>query len=919
MSSARISPFSKLERKSAIPDGLFAWEGAFRLVAPVPKTRNLRPLSFRKASVLGVLLSHCPPCRNKLYPKYLRLFLVSVVSICWRDTSELGYLLESQRQIVHFLKRCQYPFHTALLVAEALKKIKAKHKFELRNEFAVLANWMDEEIVSIVDKCQGIEESIALFFEQTKVTDEIRDATQVDLNDANEAFQTTSCYLAVKTKAQHVIVHKWFQGINTKEIWLYEWWDPSSYPDEFDCSRMLWIPKFFSYILLYVLLLPLWCLAPFSRRLSSWRRANFPYESTYFKFWFHNFINICFVSMLFISSQIERGVFGTRDQVMRGEVTRQTNALTSWELSIYILTWGQAVNEVLAAYRHPKEYFTYVSNCIDLVYLGCLVTSMFLRLVPVLLPLNDGTDHEYYSGVLTYSEVFLSIGSLFVTLRLTQVFRYFRSTGPLLQSIINMFGDIALFLAILIMILVSFWMGLFVLFRRYFGIDDFTWKGTTDIMKDTFFMVFTGDPVEVGEGSEFVTSAKVGNSTVAMSSGEHYVFSIYIFTFLIVVVILIVNLLIAMMSTTYENTREDTVRVYLNGQMDMIQDYSDIPPDPAPFSLFIAPFQLTSRLLNYILYGKAHKGPLPIGPKLGEESSEILQKVSSKTFQKLQQERSKVPIAANSSPVLRVQPTVRVGLRDSRQEESDFRLSENVLNYETDKSLMNARLRELRIKDAYMRNNSYRKFRSIVMKRYFAAVYEDLKMNEADINKFLVPADPYDFDGTEPEKKEPKQRGVSEMIPEEKESSSAVTSGIASSSPNLPKMHRRRLGRYSSSNSTSSNPDNGGRSSNIANGRRKSRATSGLSKYNNTHNDSSFAFSKAQREINKFNGAWIQRRTTNESSLGGGADSPVEVMSMNSPFASEPRLPPILSDFHRNDSNKSVMELYFESRKKKTT
>ena len=104
--------------------------------------------------------------------QYLQIFLVSLVSYCWKDVTELGYERESQRQIIAFLRRCQYPFHTGLFVSKALREL-TKHTMYLENEFGVLAKWMEEQVVRMLEQSQSQEEANAVLFAVEELTSQV--------------------------------------------------------------------------------------------------------------------------------------------------------------------------------------------------------------------------------------------------------------------------------------------------------------------------------------------------------------------------------------------------------------------------------------------------------------------------------------------------------------------------------------------------------------------------------------------------------------------------------------------------------------------------------------------------------------------------------------------------------------------------
>ena len=54
---------------------------------------------------------------------------------------------------------------------------------------------------------------------------------------------------------------------------------------------------------------------------------------------------------------------------------------------------------------------------------------------------------------------------------------------------------------------------------------------------------------------------------------------------------------------TYERTTDSALKVYLNGRMQLINDYADLPMVPPPLNLVVFPSEFLAAIVNHIRYG----------------------------------------------------------------------------------------------------------------------------------------------------------------------------------------------------------------------------------------------------------------------------------------------------------------------------
>ena len=334
----------------------------------------------------------------------------------------------------------------------------------------------------MLDQSQSQEEANAILFEKTRVQARSK-------NDYVPTCETTGLYVAIKTENELVVSNKWFQGASTRRIWFYRWWDPGSYPFVFDTPSTIlhgWV--FFLLFVELVLLLPMWCLVPFSQNLATWSHQLI-YNSAYFKFLSSNMLYLVFLALLMLHAfhtqplmpvHEEYAVSGTgsllgasdsllnlasNTSFVRGYQFARVVPITWVELITGFWTIGLLAGQVQLWFTYTLDHFTKLINQIDLLSLSSLFAAFLLRLIS--LPHSPMRD-EMKFFCLECSEICYAVGSTFAVLKLTHLFTYYERLGPLYQSVIAMFSDITSFLFLLFITLFSFWVGFVFLLRRFF-------------------------------------------------------------------------------------------------------------------------------------------------------------------------------------------------------------------------------------------------------------------------------------------------------------------------------------------------------------------------------------------------------------------------------------------------------------------
>jgi len=734
LTQVKVSPSDEYA-SCAIPSSTFSWGKLLGMVCPVTRHgRNVKPLKREKASLLSVILCHCPPCNAK-YRQYLEIFLVSMVNYCWKDVTELGYERESQRQIIAFLRRSRFPFHTALFVTEALRKL-TKQTLYLENEFGVLASWMEKQVVDMLEQSQSQEEANAMLFERTRV--QARSS-----NDFVPTCETTALYLAIKTENELVVSNKWFQGASTRRIWFYRWWDPSSYPYVFDTPSH--VMRAWVFCLLFVeliLLMPMWCARPFSQTLAR-KCEKLIFNCAYFKFVANVALYFGYLAVLMTHAISDVPVrykmpgkqLNVTNAIMdlshRGYAGVEVLPMSNVEIVTAYWTLALLAAEVQMWIRHTATYFKSITNRMDVLALSSLLLGCCFRIASTDMFLHlPGKDRYYYFET---SEVCFSFGSTFAVLRLTHLFSYYAKLGPLYQSIISMLSDISSFIFLVLVSMFSFWVGFVFLLRRFFSSnEDANWTSSGGVATELVNIVFRG---EVPDDVQYC-NADAEITGECKDSVDVFVFNVLILIFLTLVVIIMLNLLIAMMTTTYENTEESSIRVHLNGRMRLIEDYAVLQIVPAPFNLITLPFAIIGRAINYFRYGYGGFVKEQAKVPLMERNSGLIFKLPAYTTRNLRENSNKTK-----------QNLFAVHYAEAQMSEPRFpsSLARATPSERQEEIVRQARKQELQIKEEYNRNNALRKYRCIVMNRYFESIVKKISLPEPGSDAYrliLTPPDP---------------------------------------------------------------------------------------------------------------------------------------------------------------------------------
>jgi len=699
----------------------FGWDGLLEAIYPPEQAKWGRPLSSRQTKMLGTALSVCPP-DHVLYKTYLEVFLISIVAVCWNDVTIFGYELESQRMIIEFLEDCNYPFHTTLKMIQMLRKL-SRGKSYFGSELKFLHDWVHEQAVRMLDSCAAQEEANAVLFEQIRVEHE---ETTLQVFRKRESLEngvptmsssaidtlpppaTSALYIAIACKVKNVVSSKWFQGTNENKIWFYEWWRPDKFPSVYEKHASSLMGTAFLTLVIFLellIMMPVWCMAPFSVDLSLWR-DRLAINSAYFKFLSHTMLHCAFVLLVLVNS-LSQGPIQVDSLVV--------NPMGGAERLMYIWVLGLVAAEAQAIYFDPSEYLSSAVNFIDLTFLGFFSSAFVFRLVASSLADSKAQPFVDMHGIFQWfdpdgswtafaaaslSEMLLACGALIAIYRLVHLSSFHPRLGPLYDSILKMGGDVAFYMYVLLILLFGNSVAMMYILRRYDngGSTYLTVTPEEGIQRSMMSSGISGVMAVLGQ-SLFSGEVPGSDDIIVMSETDTLAFYSLIVLHLLVIVIVCQNLLIAMMNQTYQQTQDSSQVVYLNGRMELINDYAGLPVVPPPFNLITIPFELLALLVNYLRYGNPRA---------------VYQQLMKRT-----DEGFKTSL-----------PTSLGGMSSAPNFD---------LLHQKKAEIAEPRLQGLKIKKKYGINNSMRKVRVGVFKKYFAEIRRELGMqdrsNDQPINR----------------------------------------------------------------------------------------------------------------------------------------------------------------------------------------
>lgn len=309
-----------------------------------------------------------------------------------------------------------------------------------------------------------------------------------------------------------------------------------------------------------------------------------------------------------------------------------------YEIILWIWIIAAIIEEFMQFIQDKGAYLELLTNQMDLTMYILMVAYIILRIITWRVGkmdhLDDGSTgntssilssssssscdgcnphnavaeafHEAYTDVLI-------VATIICYLRLTNVFAFSKSLGPLFFVIIRLFNDVWQWLFIFFLFAASFQLGIFALTRQS---CQNPWIGYPAGTLGSAFSVMVGD---------------AGDNTMDYMADTHigvYLLSIYS----VIIQVMLVNLLIAMMGDTYSSVKENSDKEWKFYRYGLTIDYVSSSAYPPPLNLILGPiFYLRSKWQESAsLY--------PLSSLMEEDRSEF----SAKTITRMKMARERV-------------------------------------------------------------------------------------------------------------------------------------------------------------------------------------------------------------------------------------------------------------------------------------
>jgi len=236
------------------------------------------------------------------------------------------------------------------------------------------------------------------------------------------------------------------------------------------------------------------------------------------------------------------------------------------QLTLYLWVLAVCVDEVDQMVTDGlRGWFASMWNRWDLVMYVLILASIGIRSF-------EGDE------AMRRSKLFSGVAALLVWMRATRFFAFSKTLGPKLFMVQQMIGDVCVFVALLILVLIGYGVSYVVIQMPWRSFDDHV---MTDILYRPTFMVF---------GETFLDALQAESDCLDPDgfkncSTNTYVSLFFLGFYLLICNILLVNLLIAMMSSTYERVAEESIQIWSLQNTDLLEEFREKFPAPAPFNL----------------------------------------------------------------------------------------------------------------------------------------------------------------------------------------------------------------------------------------------------------------------------------------------------------------------------------------------
>jgi len=226
--------------------------------------------------------------------------------------------------------------------------------------------------------------------------------------------------------------------------------------------------------------------------------------------------------------------------------------------------------EEIMQYREESDmYFHRISNQMDTLIMFLLVSHIIVTICARVLDSSVSFDICIY---------LLIVATIFAYLRLLNVFAFSQTLGPLFFVIMRLIKDVAKWVFIFVIFMVSFQLAIMALTSEA---GENQWNPyPTGTFAVAFFTI-------------------IGDYSYAMETmNKSYLGVALLAIYALISQIMLVNLLIAMMGNTYTEVKENSDKEWQFYRYVIVYEYKASSAYPPPFNFIVAPFVLLSKRLK---------------------------------------------------------------------------------------------------------------------------------------------------------------------------------------------------------------------------------------------------------------------------------------------------------------------------------
>ncbi|KAK2565951.1 Short transient receptor potential channel 5 [Acropora cervicornis] len=485
--------------------------------------------------------------------------LASPIYLC------ISYLLDDSTEEQN-IKSSKDPMVRAFLLNQKFESL-VETEYEFKSDYKRLSNQCEEFAVSLLQKCQSMEEISCIMS-----VPGIEQLEHVQVRGGKEAQKLSVLNFAIANKNEKFVAHPYSQLMLNSVLYNdLEIWEGLNY-----VVKML-LGLFFTS------LLPLWFLIYFFAPNSHLSQLL---KKPFFKFLNHGGSFVWFLALLICSS--------IQDQFF--------DVLELSPLDLFLTLWiiGMLVQEAKELYRQGKErYKSQYWNLVTIVMLLLFVASGVLWLIgyfmnvggqdswkiPIEAVFSDKNATESAYRFVLLSNVFFSLAMVLAFLHASNFFQVSSVLGPLQLSLVNMTADIGKFLFLFLLLFLSFGFAQRKVYSRYVQArEDFAGNKTDHefariggTLRYLFWDVF---------GMMELQDLKTSEQFVITQYAGEMLLGLYAIASLLVAI----NMLVAMISNTYQRVADDADIQWKFSRTRMWMQYLDegsvMPP---PFNLIPPP------------------------------------------------------------------------------------------------------------------------------------------------------------------------------------------------------------------------------------------------------------------------------------------------------------------------------------------